>query len=711
MIIIYCPECGNEVNENDKFCSKCGKPIIAKDKLNEKTTNDENKSITIKFRYSSSRNYKRAIDIASNFDSYSTEGKDKDIEHSVTIPLTEINYIFNLMDLISNWKTAEFYLDGKAVSKSDIYRPLNCYKEKVESYDQQRYCFGEEDYNMNFWGCKKLNMPFNRYSAQSGWLSYGQFNDSNEWVFNKDKIYHELMKNIKEYEICPALNVENVKEKFKKFPQKINPTKNENWGYITNYKEVNGQFREVATGIYPKLENDNFIFMDNVEINNNYSNINEEIYADNITKEKTAKSNKEGNMSKTTWEPCPKCQSNNVKEVPNHHIIIGFWIFSILFLLIYRPIGYVFSFISLVTTISTPFIKSITLKCNDCNKVWQYKKAEDIKKEKTTQVEKTNDEEYLIGAKKGGHLKKTLIVLLTLMLPPVGIFFIFKSNKFKNTGKIIASIWLGVFLLMWFVDTDDKNTSEVANQQIQQEVVEDNTDNPLYTNKGLVEIDNIVDQNKESSALYKLIHGVEDFRDPFVEKWNYTLENIQKDTEGIDSNRIDEKWWSWLKLEKTEIEKLRASGWKNSGGGVYRVVFGNSIKVDMKIYNPPMDELGNNNPDLNKFRLSIGLTEDFSEIDSTNKFLSRRRQAVQAMDVALRSILGKGNYNREDLYKFVSDFKEDGWSIGRSELNFQRENWGYVAEKNYDNYSISLEVDKTGEYESEFYLFMDFELN
>ncbi|MTI59915.1 MAG: zinc ribbon domain-containing protein [Firmicutes bacterium] len=84
-------------------------------------------------------------------------------------------------------------------------------------------------------------------------------------------------------------------------------------------------------------------------------------------------------------------------------------------------------------------------------------------------------------AKKGGLLKKTLMVLLTLMLPPIGIFFVFKSKRFKNTGKIIASIWLGVFLLMRFVDTDDKNTSEVASQQTQQEVVEDNTEKPQST--------------------------------------------------------------------------------------------------------------------------------------------------------------------------------------------------------------------------------------
>ncbi|WP_288795754.1 zinc ribbon domain-containing protein, partial [uncultured Megamonas sp.] len=27
MIIIFCPNCGNQINDNEKFCSKCGNQI------------------------------------------------------------------------------------------------------------------------------------------------------------------------------------------------------------------------------------------------------------------------------------------------------------------------------------------------------------------------------------------------------------------------------------------------------------------------------------------------------------------------------------------------------------------------------------------------------------------------------------------------------------------------------------------------------------
>lgn len=47
MIIIFCPNCGNQINDNEKFCSKCGNQIKQDSqdnneqmKQSEKTTRD-----------------------------------------------------------------------------------------------------------------------------------------------------------------------------------------------------------------------------------------------------------------------------------------------------------------------------------------------------------------------------------------------------------------------------------------------------------------------------------------------------------------------------------------------------------------------------------------------------------------------------------------------------------------------------------------------
>ena len=251
---------------------------------------------------------------------------------------------------------------------------------------------------------------------------------------------------------------------------------------------------------------------------------------------------------------------------------------------------------------------------------------------------------------------------------------------------------------------------DIDNEIAKNQSEEENVNEINFTEKSFVELGNEITNTKDSSLLYKIIQGDKDFREPFIKRWNYTLNELQEDMEKYDENKIDKNWWQSLKLKKVDIEKKDMQGWKETNGCVYNVVFGNSIKIDMTIYNPPAQELKNENPSLNKFRISIGLKEDFSEMNSINSFLAKRRQAVQTMDLALRTVFGKNNYNKEKLYNYVSDFKEDGWAIERSDLDFKQESWGYRAENNFNNYLIALEVDETGEYPSEFYMIMDFEL-
>ena len=46
MIIIFCPNCGNQINDNEKFCSKCGNQI----KQNSQDNNEQMKQMMKKQR-------------------------------------------------------------------------------------------------------------------------------------------------------------------------------------------------------------------------------------------------------------------------------------------------------------------------------------------------------------------------------------------------------------------------------------------------------------------------------------------------------------------------------------------------------------------------------------------------------------------------------------------------------------------------------------
>ena len=46
MIIIFCPNCGNQINDNEKFCSKCGNQIKQDSQDNNEQMKQSEKTIS-----------------------------------------------------------------------------------------------------------------------------------------------------------------------------------------------------------------------------------------------------------------------------------------------------------------------------------------------------------------------------------------------------------------------------------------------------------------------------------------------------------------------------------------------------------------------------------------------------------------------------------------------------------------------------------------
>lgn len=314
------------------------------------------------------------------------------------------------------------------------------------------------------------------------------------------------------------------------------------------------------------------------------------------------------------------------------------------------------------------------------------------------------------------YFVKVIFILLALFIPPLGAIIVFKSNKFSKIGKGVSTAWAVIFIgaLIFAPENGDVENGDVVEQEEvveKQATEEDRAEDLLYTDKGLAEVDELVDPEAEQGMLHKLIHGEINFREPFVKKWNHELEKIQDDVPEEYEDVLDKNWWTWLDLSEGDIEPRNAPGWSDVPGDIYDTTFGSNIEVDMQIQHPPAQEAAEDEPDLNKYRLVVELVEDLSEVNSTDQFLSRRRQAVQTMDLALRTVFGTNNYNRQGIYNYISDFEEDQWNIGEINLNFKHDEWGYYIDEDYDKYNIGMEVDETGEYESIFSIIVDFELN
>jgi len=251
--VLVCDKCRAGILDGARFCAQCGDSVTDVDKVAVPVADSDVANVQITFGQSSSPNYTKAVSICENLPSHKTSGETKQIQHSVMLPITEVELLVNLYDLVGSWKSSQMLINGHAATKKDLtYYGVGCYRNRQKSFKPDQYCFGEKEYEANIWGCKRLNMPVNEWGG--GWLDYGEFDKAGIWHFDKPRIQHDLEVALNENELCPVLDRRRVLETLKKLPDTIDPKNDQNWQYRTNYEEVRGEYKEVAVGIRPVIK-------------------------------------------------------------------------------------------------------------------------------------------------------------------------------------------------------------------------------------------------------------------------------------------------------------------------------------------------------------------------------------------------------------------------------------------------------------------------
>lgn len=251
--MLVCDKCSASINEGSMFCAQCGDPVTEADEVTRAISTSGAAMVQICFGNSTSAGYAKAISICEKLPSYEITGEGKQVQHKVTLPLTEVELVANIFDLVGSWKSSQMLINGLPATKRDLsYYGVGCYRNRQKSYKPEAFCFGERQYEANIWGCKKLNMPI--YEWGGGWLDYGQFDSKGAWHFDKGRIRHELEVGLKENQFCPVINRAQVLETLDNLPDSIDPRTDKNWQYRTNYEEVKGEYKEVAVGIRPILK-------------------------------------------------------------------------------------------------------------------------------------------------------------------------------------------------------------------------------------------------------------------------------------------------------------------------------------------------------------------------------------------------------------------------------------------------------------------------
>ena len=329
--MLRCDKCNASISQGSKFCPQCGDPVTDADIITSPEQNDSVASVNITFGRSTSASFEQAVDICKNIPTYSVSGEGKTEKHEIVLPITEAELIANLYDLIGNWKSSRMLINGRPSSKKDLsYFGVGCYRSKQKAFQADQYCFGERETELNIWGCKRLNMPIFEWGG--GWLSYGNFDNSGIWHFDKNKIKHELELGIKENELCPVLNRKRILDTLNNLPDTVNPKQDKNWEYHTSFEEINGQYQEVAIGIKPKLRSINkYVLGEYVPVweNSQWANENKENNQVSVRFNETT-SIAPPNKEKPPIVPPNKETNNTEKKFPIAWIIVIIVLFFLL---------------------------------------------------------------------------------------------------------------------------------------------------------------------------------------------------------------------------------------------------------------------------------------------------------------------------------------------------------------------------------------------
>lgn len=254
----FCPTCGSDLDKpivckncnypnepNSKFCQECGVSLFEKFKKKEPKIKEEkveiielpepNKSgITIEFPYTTAQSFDFAVKEAKTFDTFEQFGSDKKAVYRVSLNEKELYKAKELLLHLKGWRKRTVYVNGEKMVWDTVFDFTYCYERKLSSFKPEYYCFGyENEWEFNIWGCMRAMMSFNEHQS---WFTYGKWlNNDGDWQFDKERIKHELSKNLYSCRFCPALNPTLIQDVLEALPSVVNPQKNKNWKFIETY--------------------------------------------------------------------------------------------------------------------------------------------------------------------------------------------------------------------------------------------------------------------------------------------------------------------------------------------------------------------------------------------------------------------------------------------------------------------------------------------
>lgn len=257
-----CAQCKAAIPGNAKFCPECGNKVEAvEDGPSIALSYDiPTSGFAIEFAESTASGFADALARVQSAPVSASCLKARKTWYMGAWPTEQIVEAARLASDLKGMRNRKVWVDGKEHRWDDVFGFVWCREERESAYRPVEYCFGLDDKQLNVWGCKQARMAWSEWAE---WFSYGKFEkrglrkNNIVFVFDKERIRHELQTSLFKFRFCPHLNLEFVEAVIQAFPEEVNPGTDQDWKYKRDYDESPGSLK-----ITEKSDEDGFSFVD-----------------------------------------------------------------------------------------------------------------------------------------------------------------------------------------------------------------------------------------------------------------------------------------------------------------------------------------------------------------------------------------------------------------------------------------------------------------
>ncbi len=246
---ITCPSCSKPASAQARFCPSCGKSLISQDTASIPVGFEIPKAgYAIEFCESAAAGFTTAVELARATARMQTATKNKKTWYLTSFPAMQFSDMVPLAMALSGMRNRKVYHDGKEQAWDEVFGFIWCATQRTTAYRPVEYCFGKSDNRINPWGCKQARMEWTDWAQ---WLSYGRWQKSGflrsnyVFVFDKDRIRHELATNLYRYRFCPHMRTQFSEAVLKHLPDQVEVTPTSDWKYSRAFETLPGTIKVI----------------------------------------------------------------------------------------------------------------------------------------------------------------------------------------------------------------------------------------------------------------------------------------------------------------------------------------------------------------------------------------------------------------------------------------------------------------------------------